>query len=66
MLVWKRRDEPDPERLGNLTLWEAVDDEDGDEHVLWAEMTPDPGMADAVAQVKQVLREHGWSRTAGD
>lgn len=59
-VMWNRRRKPDPEQLGDLTLWET------DEHVLWAEMTPDPKMADDVEAVKDVLRQHGWSQTAGD
>jgi hypothetical protein len=63
--MWKRRRRREPDHLGDLTLWEGVDD-DGDEQVLWAEMTTDPTMSDAVEQVKQILREHGWTQTAGD
>jgi hypothetical protein len=56
-----RRQKPDPEQLGNLTLWENED-----ELGIWAEMTTDPEMADAVDQVKDIFRQHGWSQTAGD
>jgi hypothetical protein len=61
----RRRTEPDPSQLGNLTFWEGVD-EDGEEQLLWAEMTTDPEMAEAVDQVKGIFRQQGWSQTAGD
>jgi hypothetical protein len=44
----------------------AVVDEDGDEHVLVAEMTTDPNLAEAVRKVKQVLRDQGLKQLAGD
>jgi len=59
--VWRRRQRPDPERMGNLTLWENTD-----EQGIWAEMTTDPDMQDAVDQVKAIFRDFGWEQTAGD
>ena len=52
---------PDPDKLGNLTLWEGAGD-----HVIWAELTTDPESADAVEHIKQIFRERGWTQTAGD
>jgi hypothetical protein len=60
-----RRRRSDPKRLGNLTFWEGVD-EDGDKQLLWAAITTDPDMTDALDKVKQVFRECGWAKTAGD
>jgi hypothetical protein len=48
-----------------MQLWAAVD-EDGEEHVYWAEMTTDPDLAEAVRKVKQVFRDQGLTQLAGD
>lgn len=65
--MWGRRRhrDPDPDKLGDLTMWEGVD-EDGEEFITWAEMTPDPKMADAVERVKDVMRDQGWTQTVRD
>ena len=49
-----------PTSLGDVV------DEDGDEMVIWAEMSTDPEAVDAVEQVKQIMRDPGWTQTAGD
>jgi hypothetical protein len=61
----KRRRGPDPDHLGDLQLWGAVD-EDGDEFVVWAESTTDPDMQEAVEKVRQVFRDQGFTQLAGD
>jgi hypothetical protein len=62
---WRRRPVPDPSRFGDLTIWETTD-EDGDELVLWAEMSTDSEARDAVAELKEVMRNQGWTQTVGD
>ena len=62
---WRRRRHPDPAKLGNLTLWETVN-EDGQELDMWAEMSTDPAAAEHVVRVKAVFRDLGWTQTAGD
>lgn len=63
--MWKRRRKPAPEQFGNLTVWETVG-ECGEEYISFAEVSTDPRLADTVEHLKQVMREQGWSQTAGD
>lgn len=61
-MAWRRRRS---EELKDKQLWDGVGT-DGDEYVVFAEMTTDPELADAAEKVKQVLRESGLTQIAGD
>ena len=62
---WRqRRRGPDP-TTAPTSLGDVVE-EDGDEMVVRAEMSTDPEAVDAVEQVKQIMRDPGWTQTAGD
>ena len=65
MWIRRRRTGPEPDQLGDLTFWESTD-EDGDGQLLWAEMSTEPNTADAVAEVKNIMRQQGWTQLVGD
>lgn len=65
MRKWWRRGEPDDMRLGHLTFWEKTNDE-GEDLLIWAEMSTARRAQCPVAQVKQIMRDCGWTQTVGD
>ena len=52
-------------RLGHLTFWEKTNDE-GEDLLIWAEMSTARRAQRPVAQVKQIMRDCGWTQTVGD